>query len=339
MEKETKIGIRVGFEWACGGGCVIALIAGNGTLERTSILALAVFGTVAFSVAILEHGWHKSSSIPRSYVRASIILLLICACMAFLGYKVWPKEKVQQPKIAPLITWNPSPIESGVALSEKQLNAKATVNGSNVDGDFVYNPTFGSTLTVGVDTLSLVFTPKDSTTYAQQTKTVAITVRPDDLPKNPPAKTSFAFVLPGGTTTDNQWIFVIGHRGPEPNMNVAIEFVDDVAHILPNTSLALMMRLLNYPEVDPKGRGSILALEFLWKPPVFGHESYSVTITSRERTVDEKLQIERVDSKWFYDVQITDRDSKGILMDCQDRGFPRPRKAPHSCFPDIVKLE
>ena len=88
MERETRIGIRVSFEWAIGGGCAIALIAGKGTLERLSIWALAIIGAAAVSVAIVEHGWFKTSAYKRA---GSIFLAWIV--MALLAYVAWPNDK------------------------------------------------------------------------------------------------------------------------------------------------------------------------------------------------------------------------------------------------------
>ena len=73
---------------------------------------------------------------------------------------------------APVITWNnPAGIVYGTALSGAQLNATASVAGS-----FVYTPAAGSIPTAGTDTLSVTFTPTDTTDYSTVTKTVQITV-------------------------------------------------------------------------------------------------------------------------------------------------------------------
>src|SRR5205823_274608 len=73
---------------------------------------------------------------------------------------------------APVITWNnPAPITYGTALSATQLNASATVGGS-----FTYTPAAGSIPTAGTDTLSVTFTPTDTTDYTTVTKTVQLTV-------------------------------------------------------------------------------------------------------------------------------------------------------------------
>src|SRR6202000_2261811 len=52
-----------------------------------------------------------------------------------------------------------------------QLNATASVAGS-----FAYAPASGSVPAAGTDTLSVVFTPTDTTDYTTATKTVQITV-------------------------------------------------------------------------------------------------------------------------------------------------------------------
>jgi hypothetical protein len=71
------------------------------------------------------------------------------------------------------ITWpTPADITYGTALSATQLNATASVPGT-----FVYTPAPGQLLNAGVSqTLSVTFTPTDTSKYAPATKTVAINV-------------------------------------------------------------------------------------------------------------------------------------------------------------------
>ncbi|HEX3966888.1 MAG TPA: Ig-like domain repeat protein, partial [Edaphobacter sp.] len=72
----------------------------------------------------------------------------------------------------PLITWTtPAAITYGTPLSPTQLNATASVPGS-----FVYTPAGGSITPAGVDTLSVTFTPTDTSNYTTATKTVQLTV-------------------------------------------------------------------------------------------------------------------------------------------------------------------
>src|SRR6202041_3017899 len=73
---------------------------------------------------------------------------------------------------APVITWsNPANIVFGTALSATQLNATASVPGT-----LVYTPAAGNIPAAGTDTLSVTFTPTDTTSYSTATKTVQIAV-------------------------------------------------------------------------------------------------------------------------------------------------------------------
>ena len=75
----------------------------------------------------------------------------------------------------PTLTWsNPADILAGTPLGSAQLNATASVPGA-----FAYNPAQGSLLQVGSgQTLSVVFTPTDTNTYASAHATVTINVLP-----------------------------------------------------------------------------------------------------------------------------------------------------------------
>ncbi len=72
----------------------------------------------------------------------------------------------------PTLTWStPSPIPYGTVLSANQLTAT-----SSVPGTFVYSPAAGTILTAGTQTLSVTFTPTDTTDYTTATATVSLTV-------------------------------------------------------------------------------------------------------------------------------------------------------------------
>jgi hypothetical protein len=72
----------------------------------------------------------------------------------------------------PVLSWAaPAPISYGTALSATQLNATA-----NVPGAFAYSPSSGSVLTLGSHTLSVTFTPTDTTDYTTATASVTLTV-------------------------------------------------------------------------------------------------------------------------------------------------------------------
>ena len=75
-------------------------------------------------------------------------------------------------KSTPSISWAaPSAITYGTALSATQLDATTSVSGT-----FSYSPAAGAVLTAGMQTLSVTFTPTDTTDYNNATATVTLTV-------------------------------------------------------------------------------------------------------------------------------------------------------------------
>jgi len=75
-------------------------------------------------------------------------------------------------RATPVISWPaPSTIIYGTALSKAQLDATASV-----PGKFVYNPAVGSIPTAGTDTLTVTFTPTDTTNYTSATQTTQLVV-------------------------------------------------------------------------------------------------------------------------------------------------------------------
>jgi hypothetical protein len=75
-------------------------------------------------------------------------------------------------KVTPAITWTaPAAITYGTALTVTQLDASSTVTGS-----FAYSPALGIVLGAGSQTLSVTFTPTDSTDYTTATASVTLTV-------------------------------------------------------------------------------------------------------------------------------------------------------------------
>lgn len=76
--------------------------------------------------------------------------------------------------ITPVITWaTPAPISYGTALSSAQLDAT-----TSVPGTFVYIPAAGTILGAGMQTLSVTFTPTDTSHYTTATGDVSLTVNP-----------------------------------------------------------------------------------------------------------------------------------------------------------------
>jgi hypothetical protein len=75
------------------------------------------------------------------------------------------------------ISWaTPAPITYGTPLSATQLNATA-----NVPGAFTYTPPSGTVLAAGSQTLSVLFTPTDTSTYSPANISVTLTVNEPTL--------------------------------------------------------------------------------------------------------------------------------------------------------------
>ncbi|HMQ05498.1 MAG TPA: choice-of-anchor Q domain-containing protein [Pyrinomonadaceae bacterium] len=78
----------------------------------------------------------------------------------------------------PSISWNPQMNTTyGMPLGPAHLNASASHNGIPVAGTFVYSPPAGTVLNAGNNLpLSVVFTPNDTVTFSEVTRTVNINV-------------------------------------------------------------------------------------------------------------------------------------------------------------------
>jgi hypothetical protein len=73
---------------------------------------------------------------------------------------------------SPIVTWSaPAPILPATPLSAAQLDATA-----NVPGSFAYSPAPGTVLTAGAHTLSVTFTPADTTDYQTVTASTSVLV-------------------------------------------------------------------------------------------------------------------------------------------------------------------
>jgi hypothetical protein len=93
----------------------------------------------------------------------------------------------------PSVAWVPTgPIVYGTALGGAQLDATASV-----PGHFAYDPDAGVVLSAGVHTLSVTFTPTDSTDYTAVTASTSITVTraTPAITWNPPAPITYGTPL------------------------------------------------------------------------------------------------------------------------------------------------
>jgi uncharacterized membrane protein len=137
-----------------------ATVTGNVTLSldggAASTMALTS-GSATFNLGILS-------------VRPHLLAANFPPQGNFLGSSAVTKFAVTQ--ATPVISWkNPAPITYGTPLGSAQLSAIASVQ-----GNFVYSPTAGTVLTAGNQTLSVTFTPKDTTDYTTASASVTLVV-------------------------------------------------------------------------------------------------------------------------------------------------------------------
>ncbi len=130
--------------------------------DGTTSLASATLsgGAASFSTSSLTAGPHSITA-------------------AYSGDAAWlPETSTALPQVVqqatPTIQWTaPAAITYGTALSATQLDATASVPGT-----LTYSPALGAVLNAGSTTLSVTFTPNDTTDYTTATENVGLTVNP-----------------------------------------------------------------------------------------------------------------------------------------------------------------
>ena len=140
--------------------------------------AAITYGTVLSSTQL-----NASASVPGTFVYSPAAGTLLQAGVQTLSVNFTPTDTTKYNsatasvflavnKATPVITWSaPAAITQGTALSGTQLDATASVAGT-----FVYTPASGTVLAAGTQTLSVNFTPTDSTNYSTASASVSLTV-------------------------------------------------------------------------------------------------------------------------------------------------------------------
>ena len=154
---------------------------------------------------------------------------------------------------------------------------------------------------------------------------------------------SFVYISPGVLLNGDTWDFIANHRGSKSSFNVQVLFVDDDRKDYARTQTSFTpadinsyQTLWSLPEVNPMGRGSIFAQQMFWKPFNLPHSRFTAEITWRDAGVHEELQIARVNEKWQYAMQVSERESKKKLLWCRDKEFPSSEVLP-PCFPEVTE--
>jgi hypothetical protein len=139
--------------------------------------------SITYGTALSATQLDATSSIPGTFVYTPAPGAVVPAGTQTLAVTFTPNDTTDYSittdtatlvvnKASPAISWAPpSAISYGTALSSTQLDASTTTGGV-----FAYTPASGTVLGVGLQTLSVTFTPTDTTDYNTATDTVTLTV-------------------------------------------------------------------------------------------------------------------------------------------------------------------
>jgi hypothetical protein len=136
------------------------------TYTGSPLAATATTNPTGLTVDVTYNG---SSTVPTTAGTYTVVATINGA-----NYQGSATNSLIISKAQPVIAWaSPAAITYGTALSATQLNAGA----GGISGTFVYTPTAGTVPNAGANqTLSVTFTPTDTTDYNNATQTVQITV-------------------------------------------------------------------------------------------------------------------------------------------------------------------
>jgi sugar lactone lactonase YvrE len=138
---------------------------------------------ITYGTALTAAQLDASSTVAGTFVYTPALGTVLPAGTQTLSVTLNPTDSTDYPtstqtvqivvnKAVSTVTWaTPAAITYGSALSPAQLNASASVPGT-----LVYSPSAGTVLSAGTQTLSVTFTPTDSTDYTSVTQTVQLLV-------------------------------------------------------------------------------------------------------------------------------------------------------------------
>jgi hypothetical protein len=145
-----------------------------GTALPLGTVQFSVNGTAAGSAVTLNSSGQAASTISTLATGTDSITAVYTSTSGnFIGSTATALNQVIS-KASPsaTISWaQPAGIAYGTALSATQLNATSTLPGA-----FVYSPAAGTVLGIGSHTLSVTFTPTDTTDYTTGSATVTLAV-------------------------------------------------------------------------------------------------------------------------------------------------------------------
>ena len=171
-------------------------VAGNVTVNKaTPVITWATPAAITYGATLSSTQLNATASVPGTFVYSPAAGTAPATGTDTLSATFTPTNTTDYTtatqtvsltvsKATPTITWaTPAGITYGATLSSTQLNATASVPGT-----FIYSPAAGTTPAGGTDTLSVTFTPTDTTDYNTATATVSLAVA------------DFTFTAPSGSS-------------------------------------------------------------------------------------------------------------------------------------------
>jgi len=151
--------------------------------QATPTIAWANPTAITYGTSLDGTQLNATASVPGTFTYSPDVGTILTAGSQTLGVTFAPTDSANYTSATgsvtitvsqgtPTITWtDPDPITYGIALSDLQLNATASV-----PGIFAYSPDLGTVLAAGTHRLDVSFTPDDSVNYSLATASVTLVV-------------------------------------------------------------------------------------------------------------------------------------------------------------------
>jgi hypothetical protein len=138
---------------------------------------------ISYGTALSGTQLNATASVPGTFAYSPAAGTVLTAGTQTLSVSFTPTDStddatitgavnISVSKAVPVVSWTaPAPINSGVPLGSAQLNATASIPGT-----FTYSAAAGTIPAAGTQTLSVAFTPTDTTDYSSANASVALQV-------------------------------------------------------------------------------------------------------------------------------------------------------------------
>ncbi len=179
-------------------------------LPKIPVIQWNTPSAITYGAPLTSAQLNATANVPGTFVYSPPLGTILPAGLQSLSVVFTPSDTVNYTSAAasvvlvvrqavPSIAWSgPTAITYGTALGATQLDAT-----SPLPGTFNYSPSAGTTLPAGTQTLSVTFTPSDSTDYSQATATVSLVVNKaiPSLTWAQPAPITYGMTLGAGQLT------------------------------------------------------------------------------------------------------------------------------------------